>query len=377
MSIYERIIADNRDFIDSTWQKIQDKMSVVAPRNKGKLPYTTVDGRYNDLADTIPEGWTNGFWPGIMWLMYASTNDEMYKEVAESCEPLLERAADDFDLLHHDVGFMWHISSGINYRLTGNKKAKSRAMYMAAALASRYNLATGVIRAFPEERRERMVIIDSMMNIPLLYWASRETNDPRFSLIAQSHADTCMKNHMRADGSVYHILDYDIRTGECLGPVKGQGTGIDSAWTRGQAWAIYGYALSYIHTGKEEYLDVAKRVANYFIACVSRTGWVSQYDFRQDYDCPDVDTSAAAIAACGFIEIAKHVSENEKATYLDAAIKIVKALTEQHCNWSHDEDSILQNVAEHAKSMEKPIVFGEYYYIEALYKLKGFEPLFW
>ncbi|MBE7051663.1 MAG: glycosyl hydrolase family 88 [Ruminococcaceae bacterium] len=377
MGIYERLINENREFIDSTWQKIEDKMSVVAPRNKDKLPYTTENGRYNDLADTIPEGWTNGFWPGMMWLMYASTKNEMYREVAESCEPLLERAADDYDLLHHDVGFMWHISSGINYRLTGNKKAKSRAMYMAASLASRYNLATGVIRAFPEERREKMVIIDSMMNIPLLYWASRETNDPRFSLIAQSHADTCIKNHMRSDGSFYHILNYNIRTGECEGPVKGQGTGIDSAWTRGQAWAIYGYALSYIHTGKQRYLDVAKNVANYFIACVSRTGYVSQYDFRQDPDCPDTDTSAAAIAACGFIEIAKIVPENEKATYLDAAIKIVKALTAEHCNWSLDEDSILQNVAEHSKSMEKPIVFGEYYYIEALYKLKGFEPLFW
>ena len=216
-----------------------------------------------------------------------------------------------------------------------------------------------------------------MMNLPLLYWASEETKDPRFSFIAQSHADTAMKNHIRPDGSVAHVLEYDIETGEFLGVVPGQGTGLDSSWTRGQAWALYGFILSYIHTGKAEYLDTAKKVAHYFIACVSEYDYVAPYDFRQSDECDWVDTSASAIAVCGLIEIAKAVPDCEQPLYLNPAIKMLRALCEKHCNWTMEEDSILQNVASSAKKMNRPYIFGEYYFIEAFYKLKGFEPLFW
>lgn len=376
MNVYERIISENQTFIDETWEKIAVKMKVVAPKNKDMIPYTARAGKA--WEKTIPEGWTNGFWPGIMWLMYVATKDDMYKDIAIKAEEMLEPVAEDFDYLHHDVGFMWHISSGVHYRLLGDKKAKSRAMYMAASLASRYNMGTGTIRAFPEQEREKMVIVDSMMNIPLLYWASRETKDPRFSLIAQSHADTTMRNHIRPDGSVYHILDYDIHTGELVGPHNGQGYDkIEGSWTRGQSWALYGFALSYLYTGRKEYLDTAKKVAHYFIACVSETDYVPQYDFRQPLDCEDIDTSAGAIAACGLIEIAKLVPESEKALYLKAAIRIIKALTERYCDWTLEHEPILKGCAESYLRLNVPIIFGEYYYIEALYKLKGFEPLFW
>lgn len=377
MSIYEKIIADNKEFIDATWEKLDNKLSIVAERNYDKLPFTTENGVYNDFSRTVPHAWTNGFWPGMMWLMYVGTRREEYKNTAIHAEELLEKAAEDFDILFHDVGFMWHISSGVHYRLLGDKKSKSRAMYMAASLSSRFNMNTRAIRAFCEPEREKKVIVDCMMNIPLLYWASRETNDPRFSLVAMAHADTTMNNHVRPDGSVYHILEYDIHTGECLGPIPGQGSGIESSWTRGQAWAIYGFILSYIHTGKKEYLDTAKRVAHYFIACVSQTDYVAQYDFRQDADSRDVDTSASAIAACGLIEIAKIVPENEKKLYLDVAIKMLKAIDAGWCNWSSETDSIVQGVAESPWRLNVDTVFGEYYFIEAFYKLKGFEPLFW
>lgn len=377
MGIYEKILSNNHSYMENVWKRIDEKMRFVALRNKDKLPGIAQDGVYNDLSQSVPYAWTNGFWPGIMWLMYVGTQKEIYKDVAISAEELLERAAENFDVLHHDVGFMWHISSGVHYRLLGDKEAKSRAMYMAASLASRYNLNTKVIRAFPEEARERMVIIDSMMNICLLYWASRETKDPRFRLIAQSHADTTMENHIRPDGSVKHILEYDLYTGECLGTVIGQGCGVDSSWTRGQAWAIYGYTLSYIHTGKQEYLDTAKRVAHYFIANASNTDYVIPYDFRQPMDSTAGDTSAAAITACGLIELAKVVPECEKALYLQPAIKMIKVLVEQYCNWNSEEDGILQGGAVSANRLDIPVVFGEYFFVEAIYKLNGFEPLFW
>lgn len=378
MGIYESIISANKAFIDETWEKIDKKLQVVAPKNRDKLPSMSINGVYNDHSEDMPDAWTNGFWPGIMWLMYAGTKNDMYKDIAIRGEELLETAAANFDCLYHDVGFMWHISSGAHYRITGDLKAKSRAMYMAASLASRYNMNTKSIRAFQEEARSTWVIIDSLMNLPLLYWASRETNDPRFSLFAQSHVDTVLENHVRKDGSVNHILSYDLHTGEFLGVLPGQGSGaLDSSWTRGQAWAVYGLTLSYIHTQKEEYLNAAKNVAHYFIAAVSDNDYVPQYDFRQPYDCKDVDTSAGAITACGLIELAKVVPECEKALYLNAAIKMVKALVERYCDWTENDDAILQGVAASSKVMNVSNVFGEYYLIEAIYKLKGFEPMFW
>ena len=376
MGVYEELIAQNKEFIDSTWEKLDRKLRVVAPRNREIIPYSTDEtGKYKP---TIPEGWTNGFWSGLLWLMYAGTGEEVYKDVAIRGEELLNVVLEDFDNLHHDVGFMWHISSGARYRLTGDKKAKSINMYTAASLASRYNMGTGVIRAFIEPEREKKVIVDSMMNIQQLFWASEETKDPRFALIAMSHADTTMKNHIRADGSVNHVLDYDIHTGEFLGVANGQGAGFhESSWTRGQAWALYGYALTYLHTGKQEYLDTAKRVAHYFMACVSQTGYVPQYDFRQTPDCKDIDTSAGAIAACGLIELAKLVPEYEKVIYLRAAIEIMKALEKDYCDWSLETDAVLQGVAEGPKRLNVTLIFGEYFFAEAIYKLKGFEPLFW
>ena len=376
MGIYEQIIEQNKEFIDSTWEKLDRKLRVVAPRNREIIPYSTKeDGRYRE---TIPEGWTNGFWSGLLWLMYAGTGEEVYKDVAIRGEEMLNVILEDFDNLHHDVGFMWHISSGARYRLTGDKKAKSINMYAAASLASRYNMATGVIRAFIEPEREKKVIVDSMMNIQQLFWASEEAKDPRFAMIAMSHADTTMKNHIRPDGSVNHVLDYDIHTGEFLGVANGQGAGFhESSWTRGQAWALYGYALTYLHSGKQEYLDTAKRVAHYFMACVSQTGYVPQYDFRQMPDCKDIDTSAGAIAACGLIELAKLVPEYEKAIYLRAAIEIMKALEKDYCDWSLETDAVLQGVAEGPKRLNVTLIFGEYFFTEAIYKLKGFEPMFW
>lgn len=378
MGIYEKLIEKNKSFIDETWDKIVAKMSVVADRNKDKLPFMEFDGRFDDMAQNWPDAWTNGFWPGMMWLMYVGTKDEKYMNIARKGAQFLEKCADDFDLLHHDVGFMWNISTGADYRITGDKKAKSRTMYMAASLASRFNMNTGCIRAWKEQERESLVIIDSMMNISLLYWASKEENDPRFSLIAQTHADTCMKNHIRPDGSVYHILEYDIRTGELLGVGKGQGIDSpDNAWTRGASWALYGYAISAMHTQRTDYLDTAKRVANYFVANVSRNGYIPQYDFRQDYDCTDVDTSAGAIAACGLIELAKLVSENEKALYLECAINIIKAISEKYGRFSPETDALIGGVAIAPTMLDYGCVFGDYYFMEAVYKLKGFEPMMW
>lgn len=369
----------DKKWVDEIWAKIDSKLRTVAPLNKDKIPYTTVDGVYNDMAKEDITWWTNGFWPGMMWLMYVGTKNEMYKEVAENAEKMLDAAFEEYDHLHHDVGFMWHISSGVNYRLFGGKKSRVRASIAADMLASRYNSSGKYIRAWNEDK-VGWVIIDCMMNIPLLYWASEEYKDPRFKYIAMNHADTVMKTHIRPDGSVNHIVDLDPVTGEPKEAFGGQGYELGSSWSRGQAWAIYGYVISYIHTGKQEYLDTAKRVAHYFIANVC-DDWLPKADFR----CPDepviYDSTAGACTACGLLEIARLVPEHEKKLYLNAAMNLLKAMEKNFCNWTEEEQSILQMGTEayfcRPQGKHAAIIYGDYYFIEAIYKLKGFDMLFW
>lgn len=382
----KKAVEKDRQFIESVWEKLDKKLSVVALRSRDKIPYTTVDGTHDNRAENYICAWTNGFWPGLMWLMYYGTKNEVYKETAQRSEELLDEALREYDGLHHDVGFMYHISAGADYAITGNKNSRIRALYAANILAGRYNLQGQFIRAWndweeePEVNNKGTAIIDCMMNIPLLYWASRETKDPRFKFIAMNHADTTMKNHIRPDGSSKHIVHYDPESGEYIDNIAGQGYSTESAWSRGQAWAIYGFALSFIHTGKQEYLDTAKRVAHYFIANVCDE-YVSRVDFRSPEEPCMYDTTAGACAACGLLEIARNVPEYEGKMYYNAAIKILKAMDEKFCDYTLDEDSVVQYgteryVADGKKGVHIPIIYGDYYFAEAIYKLKGFDLLF-
>lgn len=368
----------DKAWVDATWLKLVKKLSVTSQLSKNKIPYTTKDGIHDDKNADL-SWWTNGFWSALMWLMYDATGDESYKEVAEISEKYLDGVLYDYEALHHDVGFMWHISAGVNYRLTGNEKSRARNITAAVYLASRYNTDGGFIRAWNGKGQEGWSIIDCMMNIPLLYWASDEIGDPRFRQIAIHHADKTLANHIRPDGSVIHVAEYDVNTGEFIRAPHTQGYDPEpSCWSRGQAWAIYGFVLSYIHTGKPEYLEAAKKCAHYFISSVCTTDFIPRCDFRQPDEPDIIDTTAGAIAACGMIEIAKIVPEYEKKTYVKAAIEILKALEENQCDWSEEEQSILQNGTEnYSKGIHMPIIYGDYYFAEAIYKLRGNDKLFW
>ena len=372
----QSIINENKQWIDETWEKIVQKLKKTVARNKYIIAgYTDENGRYLDCSRKGIGNWTNGYWPGIMWLMYHGTGDETYREVAEYGEKSLDAAQARYDILHHDVGFMWLLSSVASHTLTENPESRNRALHAACILAARYNANGGYIGAWAGVRSSNWVIIDSMMNIPLLHWAYGQTGNLSFKSIAMSHADTCIRNHIRADGSVNHVIEYDGNTGEVLGKPHTQGYDMDSAWSRGQSWAIYGYAISYLHTGEQRYLDAAKKVAHYFISACCNDGYVPKADFMQ----PDeqIDTSAAAITACGLIEIAKSVPERESKMYIQAAFNMMKAITEKHCDWTDDNDAILQNVSGSWNDrVHIPAMYGEYYYVEAMYKLKGFDKIF-
>lgn len=378
----------DRKWAKETWKKLDDKLSVVSVRSKEKIPFWSHDGMHDDMTKSNINCWTNGFWPGLMWLMYSAEKKECYKAAAEWSEEQLDKALLNHVELSHDVGFIWRLASGFDYAITGSNEARNRQFRAADHLMSRFNPAGGgFIRAWNHGDYNPALagwtIIDCMMNLPLLYWASEETDDPRFRFVAESHADMVLRDHFRPDGSVKHVVNHNPFTGEALGDMddtQGQGFGSGSAWSRGQSWALYGMVLSYIHTGKEEYLDAAKRSAHYFISSLSLSGWLPLCDFRAPLEPVYYDTSAGMCAACGMIEIAKHVPEYEKHSYVTAALNMLKAVEKEFADWSHETDFIIGGASGSYKDNEHRhmnIIYADYYFAEALYKLLELGNLEW
>lgn len=369
--------------------KIREKMDWVSEKNRDKIPYTTDEnGDYDDRADQsrdwrIDDGlnwWTNGFWGGMMWLLYQDTKQEKYAQIARISEEKLEQCFADYYGLHHDVGFMFVPTAVADYRLTGSEPSRKAALHAANLLAGRFNPVGKFIRAWNdlEEDTRGWAIIDCMFNISLLYWASEETKDPRFKQIAMMHADTVMEHFVRPDGSVNHIVEFDPETGAFVKSYGGQGYGEGSSWSRGQGWAVYGFMISYIHTGKQEYLDTAKRVAHYCIANIPDSGLIP-VDFRQPKEPAWEDSCGACVIAGGLLEIAKHVSAFEQEMYRNAAVKILKAIAEKRADFGKDCDAIVQNCSAsyHNETHHVTMTYADYYFMEAVYKLAGTGRLLW
>lgn len=373
----ERNEATN-SWYEEALKKLHPKVVAMAKRNFGKIPYIATDGVYDDMNETSIAWWTNGFFAGELWEMYHAYGDESLKQTAEKVEELLDRSFVEYLGLHHDVGFMWLHTAVANYRLTGNEKSKTRALHAANLLAGRFNIKGSFIRSW--NHQNGWTIVDSLMNIPLLYWASEELDDPRYKQIAIAHADTLLKYLVRPDGSVGHIASFNAETGEFIEQIAGQGYGPDSAWTRGQAWAIYGYALSYFYTKEVRYLDAAKKIANYFIANVSQTDYLTIVDFKAPYEEIKYDASAGTCAAAGMLLIADLLAEEEGSLYHGAAENILKATLENWVNWDETQDGIVQNSSHSYHQKEEslvPIIYGDYFFVEALLHLAKKDFLIW
>ena len=369
-------------FPDKAWleevaAKLHTKMTyaVGKAREVDYIPYSTENGQWKPIHI---HWWTNGFWPATMWQMYLATKDELYRDEAIRAEKMLDVNLVDFEVLSHDVGFMWLIQSGVRYALEGNKDSYARTMKAAQHLACRYN-PTGFIRAWNGEGREGWAIVDCMMNLPLLYWASEVTGDPRFRLIAMKHADTAMQVFVRPDGSCNHIIIFDAETGEVLDNPGGQGYESGSSWSRGQAWALYGFTLSYLHTGKKEYLDTAKRVANYFISQIT-DDYIPRCDFRQPAEPVLKDDTAGTVAAAGLLVLAQQLPELEAVTYYDVAVKMLRAMEKEDINWELNDPALLQRCTSAYHDIpgrHMTMNYADYYFVEAINMLRGQKMIFW
>ena len=372
------------------WTEIADKIirkeEKVAARNKGKIPYTAKDHVFDDRSDKKDIcWWTNGFYGGMMWQLYNATGNELFKECAVKLEEQMDAAFLNYNGMDHDAGFRWLPTAVANYRLFAGEEAKNRGLLAAASLAGRFNLNGNFIRAWNDWGDDRdttgWAIIDCMMNLPLLYWASKELGDPRFKEIAIAHANTAQDYFIREDGSVRHIVGFDPVTGEFDREYGGQGYGEGSSWTRGQTWALYGFTLSFIHTGDRNYLETAMKVADRFCDRIPEDGLIP-VDFDQPKEPHYIDSTAAAIASCGLITLAKELEKIGEAgsdRYLEAAEKMLSALDEKDCDYDPEHDELLTrcSASYHDKDHEFPIIYGDYYYIEAIWKLTDKELFIW
>lgn len=372
------------NWVCEVYEKILAKEKKVVQRNRDIIPYTTENGVFDDRGRKEICWWTNGFWGGILWQLYNATKDPLYMEEAIATEIKLDANLMNRQGMDHDSGFKWMPTAVAHYHLTGDKMARNRALLAADNLAGRFNPVGKFIRAWnnwdgnEDGSFAGRAIIDCMMNLPLLYWAAEELHDPKFCHIAKMHADTAMKYFIREDGSAKHIIEFDAETGEYLHSVGGQGYAHGSSWTRGQAWAIYGFALSFIHTKEARYLETSMKVADYFISCIPESKLIP-VDFLQPATPNYEDSTAAAIAACGMLELAKYAPEDGRAKYEKAAIEMLKALADKRCNWEENVDNLVEKctAAYHDPEHEFSIIYGDYYFIEAIWKLMDKELFIW
>ncbi|MCH1638679.1 glycoside hydrolase family 88 protein [Paenibacillus timonensis] len=381
---------NGRAWVDEAWGKSLDKTLRNAARIGSGFPHASKGGVY-ELAE--PAWWTAGFWPGLLWLLYEGSGKEELKALAQACETRLDAVLDGYVRLDHDLGFMWTLTSIASYKLTGSGDSRIRALKAANYLAARFNLKGCYIRAWNPwkdgERNEGWAIIDCCMNLPLLFWASRESGDPRFAHVAEAHLDTVLEQFVREDGSVYHIVVFDPVTGEVVGPQGGQGYAPESAWSRGAAWAIYGLTLGYHHTGKREYLSAAQRVADFFLSQLPEDE-VPAWDFRAPEALRQLrDSSAGACAASGLLLLAEKLGGTDGAAgttanaakYREGGERILKSLYDHYGAWDDpaEEGLILHGTSNYPQgtNIDVPLIYGDYFFVEGLARLKGGRPSYW
>lgn len=316
--------------------------------------------------------WTSGFYPGTLWLMYDLTGENSWKKEAVKFTEKLE--GEQFNDSNHDIGFKMMSSFGQGYRLTTNKQYEEILIQSARTLITRFNENVGCIRSWDhhKDKWDFPVIIDNMINLELLFWASKETGDPVFYNIAVKHAETTMRNHFRMDYSSYHVVGYDTITGEVTAKNTRQGFGDESAWARGQAWALYGYTMVYRETQNPEFLQQAERIANYIINIVQ---FPKDFIPYWDFDAPNIpneprDVSAAAVMASALYELSTLCDKNRN-TYLLTANKIMESLSSpEYFNEQGTNRGFLLRHSTGSKPLDSeidvPLIYADYYYLEAI-----------
>ncbi|NMP27308.1 glucuronyl hydrolase [Rahnella sp. SAP-1] len=344
---------------------------------------TCLDGQY-PLTENVE--WTTSFWTGQLWLAWEMSGDEKFRHMAERhVRSFGLRIAGRVDTNTHDLGFLYTLSCVAAWRLTGNRQARGFSLLAAEALLERFHAKAKIIQAWGDlrdpEQAGRM-IIDCNMNLPLLYWASEQSGDMRFAQAAYDHVSQAARYLIREDSSTYHTYYMDSLTGAPLYGNTQQGYADDSCWSRGQAWGIYGFTLSYLYTGDQALLEHAKRLANYFLNRLPKDG-ICHWDLALNGTDALRDSSAAAIAVCALLELSKQlpVIDAHRKSYEIAARHMMSSLTRSYLTRLEDKGTGLLNhsVYHYAsnKGVDECSIWGDYFYVEALVRMTQSWKLYW
>ncbi|MCJ8010859.1 glycoside hydrolase family 88 protein [Paenibacillus sp. KQZ6P-2] len=342
----------------------------------GKLPHITEGQRYKwgDNND-----WIEGFYTGMMWLAYEYGEDPFYKEAAESfLANFKDRLDHHIALDHHDIGFLYSLSAVAQWRVTGSEEARALALQAAERLAARWRPQMGMIQAWGKEgdpKNGGRIIVDCLMNLPLLFWAHKQTGDSTYYDIALKHALKSQKFLVRGDGSSYHTFYFNTENGDALHGGTHQGYQDGSTWTRGQAWGIYGFALAYRYTKLDTFLDTSKRLARYFIERLPEDHVVYwDFDVPVEEGTPR-DSSASAIVACGLLELLELMDQEDpdREMFGEALQASMKSLVNGYATTDLPEaEGLLKHGSYHVRGNSGPddyMIWGDYYYLEALVRL--------
>jgi len=318
---------------------------------------------------TTSTSWTSGFYPGALWYGYKLSGNTQLKSMAEQfTQGLFE---EQYTTSHHDVGFMIFNSYGLGYKITGNESYKNVILQAAKSLSTRYNENVGCIQSW---NGEYQVIIDNMMNLELLFWASKNSNDSTYYKIAVSHANKTIQNHIREDGSSFHVVHYDPETGDVMRKRTAQGYSDNSTWARGQAWGIYGFTMCYRETGNIEYLNTAVKMADYYISHLPKDS-IPCWDFNlpENYERDFKDASAATIALSGLIELNSFVNSSK---YQNTITSTLNSLMEKYLIENSSESGIINHCSYHANDpnpdyWDSATIWGDYYFLEALDRINA------
>ncbi|WP_415319571.1 glycoside hydrolase family 88 protein [Clostridium perfringens] len=372
--------AEVKNAIDLVIKQIDANMEYF----KDKFPSSATKNNEYGIIENIE--WTDGFWTGLLWLAYEYTGDEKYRELADkNVASFKNRVEKDIELDHHDLGFLYSLATVSGYKLTGSEDAREASIKAANKLISRYQEKGEFIQAWGElgSKEHYRFIIDCLLNIPLLYWASDETGDAKYRNIANKHFVTSCNNVIRDDASAFHTFYMDNETGKPLRGVTRQGYSDDSAWARGQAWGVYGIPLNYRYTRNESCFNLYEGMTNYFLNRLPKDN-VCYWDLIfNDGDDHSKDSSAAAIAVCGMHEMNKYLPEvdENKEVYKYAMHNILRSLIENYMNPEIEPGKpvLLHGVYSwhSGKGVDEGNIWGDYFFLEVLIRFYKDWNLYW
>lgn len=362
----------NRNFEDAAAQ-YKVMMKNLPP---GKFPKTYYPK--NDKFETCEsDWWVSGFYPGTLLYLYEQTKDQALYAEAERIMKVLEKEKNNKTT--HDLGFMMYCSFGNANRIAPKPAYNDILITSAKSLATRFNPKVGCIKSWDSKPSDFLVIIDNMMNLELLFWATKVTGDSSFYNIAVTHANTTIKNHFRPDHSSYHVINYNPQTGAVQQKRTAQGAADESAWARGQAWGLYGYVVMYRETKDKKYLEEANNIARFILNHRNLPADKIPY---WDFNAPGIpnalrDASAAAIIASALIELSQYADKSSAKNYFASAQTMLESLSSPQYKAAPGTNGgfIIQHGVGHMpeqREIDVPLTYGDYYFIEALKRLKDY-----